>query len=217
MNKALRIGISVAGVAAAGGGLFYLYQNGYTWDDLERVLSNAPAWIFILLLLLLPPLGAPLTIFLIAVGARLGFLDGSLLASAAIFAHHLMAVGLSALASKFFGTDGRGMDLWRRLESKVGEDHVGKLVFLFAFVPGPPYIIKLYLPLAMGVSPKLFVWMSTVAHLLGVLLFVGLGGALLAQNPKVIVAFVAALVTFAIVMGIYKRKQLKEVIQGTES
>ena len=104
----------------------------------------------------------------------------------------------------------RGRELWSRLEKMVGKDHMGKLIFLFALVPGPPYLIKLYLPLAMGVSRKLFFWCSASAHLVGVALFVGLGRALLEGNELLISIFVLALAILFVGLRVIQRKQSGE-------
>lgn len=210
MSVRRKVALGALGAALVGGLIYMSLDAGYSWDDLEETLLGVPGWIFIVMLLFLPPVGVPLTVFMLVVGARFGYFMGVGIASAAVFGHHLLAIGLNSVMRRWFGEAARGRDLWSRLEKKVGEDHMGKLIFLFALIPGPPYLIKLYLPLAMGVSRKLYFWCSGSAHLVGVALFVGLGRALLQGNGLLIFIFILALALLYVVVGIIRRKQTGE-------
>ncbi|MDQ8204325.1 VTT domain-containing protein [Pelagicoccus sp. SDUM812003] len=206
----LRRKLIAGGLAAlvVGVVVYALHKNGYSWKDFETMLRNAPAWIFLLLLVVLPPLGVPLSIFMLAVGARFGYFLGALTACGALVGHHLIAIWLSSAAKGLLGENVQGNRLWKRLERKVGENHGGKLVFLFAFIPGPPYWIKLYLPLAMGVSLRLYLWFSTTAHMIGVFLFVGLGSALLKGNALLVGVFLLAMVGFYLLVKWIRERQV---------
>lgn len=207
MKLSGKIGLGALGAAAVAVLVYLSLRTGYSWDDFEETLLQAPGWIFIVMLLLLPPLGVPLTIFMLVIGARFGYFNGVAIASAAVFAHHLIAIGLNSVMRRWLGESQRGRELWSRLEGMVGKDHMGKLVFLFALIPGPPYLIKLYLPLAMGVSRKLYFWCSASAHLVGLALFVGLGRALLEGNGLLISIFALALAILYVVVLLIRRKQ----------
>src|SRR5690606_15010144 len=144
-----------------------------------------------------------------AVGARMGMLDGSLAACGAILVHHLFAAGASALAAKTGLSEGESAELWRRLERKFG-DHAKKLVFLFGLITEQPHIVRVYWSLAMGVGRWVFVWNSSVAHMVGAVVFVSLGGALLRQNPWIFAGVMLALVALLVGLAALKRHELRE-------
>jgi uncharacterized membrane protein YdjX (TVP38/TMEM64 family) len=93
--------------------------------------------------MLLPLLGAPISVFLIATGLRFGFPMGILVTFLSLIVHHLVAFRLA---------HGR----WRKsVQSKIARkgrkipelapEHQAGWAALFAAVAGPPYAIKLYL------------------------------------------------------------------------
>lgn len=171
--------IVVATLAVAILALVILYLNqtyDINWQDAKTSIQKAPAWIFLVTLIFLPPFGVPLSLFLFAVGARFGLWNGALIACCAIVGHHAVAIGMSRVFSQFISTNESQTGLWQKLERKAGGNS-SKLLFLWGLLPGLPYIVKLYLPLAMGVKASPYLRWNSSGHALGAVLFVAFGNA----------------------------------------
>lgn len=203
-----KVAVAAGAAALMGAAAWIGHANGYTLEKLEADVTQAPLAIFVAALLILPPLGVPLTIILFAIGARMGIFHGSLVGCGAIVVHHFIAAGASVLVKKTGLSEGEGAEIWRHLERKFG-DHSNKLLFLFGLIPGPPYVIKLYLPLAMGARRWVFIWYSSTAHLIGAVVFVSLGGAFLKQNPWLLALLMLAVVALLAGLAALKRRELR--------
>jgi len=185
---------------------YFIYQNGLlSIDDMRRYVEKAPVWIVVFSLFLLPPLAVPISIFLIATGARFGFVQGVLLASIAIIIHHLIALGISRLLSNPNAKPSRGASLWEKLEAKTS-GHSAKLLFLWGITPGLPYSVKLYLPLAMGARPSDYVIWNGLGHVLGALMFIGLGQAIFRESSGFIIIILIAVIMLSIVITLYRKR-----------
>lgn len=204
-KKAFGISVLLLLVAC---GLYYGIKNPVSLREIQATIENAPGWIFLLALLVLPPLAVPLSIFLVAVGARFDFVYAAIAASLAIVAHHLIAVGISRLFSQQFKVT-RGSNLWKKLEEKTG-GNTSKLLFFWGLTPGIPYVVKLYLPLAMGVRAVPFVKWNGSGHLLGGLMFVGLGQALFQGVSGWVIGFIGLGIISSLVFTVYKKRLFKQ-------
>ncbi|MDQ8181120.1 VTT domain-containing protein [Pelagicoccus sp. SDUM812005] len=176
-----------------------------SWEQVKSSVQEAPAWIFLVSLVLLPPLGLPLSLFLFAVGARFGLVLGATVACAAIVAHHGISLYLSRFVSRFVSTNKKQEGLWQTLEKKTGGNS-SKLLFLWGLLPGLPYIVKLYLPLAMGVKHSPYLRWNSAGHALGAILFVSFGNAVFqGVNAGVIIVIVVG-IALSIGVKLYRDK-----------
>lgn len=186
-------------------GLYYYFKYEPTWDEIKSSVQEAPAWIFLTTLVLLPPLGMPLSIFLFAVGARFGIVGGACAACIAIALHHIIALGISIFLSGDEKPSGTQASLWTKLEEKAG-GNASKLLLLWGLLPGLPYVVKLYLPLTMGVSKAPYIQWNTLGHLIGAIIFVSVGSALFTGLTLPIIIIVALAVAASIALKVYRRR-----------
>lgn len=208
-DKSTQIIIAVSTfLAIAALAVFLHYQYGITWKDVKDEVQEAPAWIFTTSLLLLPPLGFPLSIFLFAVGARFGLWVGGALACAAIIGHHFIAFGISNTFTTLSSANDTQKGLWQSLEEKAGGNS-SKLLFLWGLLPGLPYIVKLYLPLAMGVKAAPYLWWNSSGHVLGALLFVGFGNAVFGGLSKSVIVVIGIGIAVSVAIKIYRDRLRK--------
>lgn len=198
-------GVAAAAVVSGGIIAFLVYSYEVSWADIRSAVRAAPAWIFILALVLAPPVGMPLSLFLLAIGARFGVPLGTVIACVAVFLHHLLALGLGNTVSRFFSANQNQTQLWEMLEKRAGNNSE-KLLFLWGLLPGLPYIVKLYLPLAMGANKKGYLIWNGAGHILGAFLFVGFGSALFEGVSMEAVILIALGVAASVGFRIYRRK-----------
>lgn len=193
---------------AAGLALYYYFRYEPSWEEIKTMVQDAPAWIFFATLALLPPFGMPLSIFLFAVGARFGILGGATAACIAIVVHHLIAAGMSSLITDDSSSSNVQSSIWEKLVRKSGGNS-SKLLLLWGLLPGLPYVVKLYLPLTMGVKRLPYIQWNTLGHLIGAVLFVSVGSAIFSGISIPIVIAIAVALIISIALKIY-RKRLKQ-------
>lgn len=188
-------------------GVYLAIRYNLTLDQVRELIEASPLWIFLIALMLLPPLGLPLSIVLVAVGARFGFLYGTLIACAAIFVHHIIAIGVK----KLFNTDkpqpplNKNATFWNKLEDRTG-GNTSMLLFLWGVIPGTPYTVKLYLPLAVGAHPVQFIKCSSAGHLIGTVFFVGVGKAMFDGAIEVILAILVLGIILSLGLNLLRNK-----------
>jgi uncharacterized membrane protein YdjX (TVP38/TMEM64 family) len=147
------------------------------------------------LIALLPLVGVPMSVLLVAAGARYGHAWGFVLAAAAIAIHLLASwwVAHSWLKRPLVA-------LLRKLGRRKPEVPAGDSVpvcLLVALTPGVSYTLKNYLLVLAGAPLKQFFWSCMPAHLftasLGVL-FGGFTGAMTTPKIVFLVAYAAGLI-----------------------
>ncbi len=191
--------------AAIGGLLYYAYRHDIGFDEAKDRIQSAPWWIFVAAMIALPPMALPLSIFLVASGARFGLVNGSLIACASIVAHHFIAVGIHGLFSERENRHAKGSHFWQMLERKSG-GNTSKLLLLWGLIPGCPYSVKLYLSLSMGARPMQFVRWSSIGHVIGAIAFVAFGKAVF-KGPSLAVFIVLGLgIAFSVGIAFYRRR-----------
>lgn len=200
-----RIAIGIAALCGIGIAWYLIDRYDVSLKDAREAIDQAPAWIFLLTLLVLPPVGFPLSIFLVAAGARFGLVYGSLAAITAIVGHHLIAIGLATFFSSKKASSKRGASLWAKLERKAGSDS-WKMLLFWGLIPGPPYSVKLYLPLAMGASRTVFVKWCAAGHLIGTIIFVGLGEAILQGQRSTLIVVVSLAIILSVGLSLFRKK-----------
>mgnify|MGYP001108574954 CR=1 FL=1 len=157
--------------------------------------ENTQPGLFILLMVVCPVFGVPISPFLVIAGIKFGVWGGSLVTILSIPLHlgASFAIAHSLIHSRLQGfLERRGYHLPR-----IAERRVVPFTIVFTAVPGAPYAFKNYL-LALGGVPLryylLICWPLEVGLCLPV---VGLGGAASEMNLTLSLIFLAA------ILGIY--------------
>ena len=146
--------------------------------------------LFLVLMILLPLVGFPISPFLLLVGVKFGTYWG-LAVTAGVFAGHLIVsyVLTHSLLRPF---------LWKVLAKtryELPEIHHHRRVpfsLIFMAVPGLPYAVKNYALAMLNVPFRIYLPIAWGANLLLAVPFVGLGHSIIA-NPKLAWVFVALL------------------------
>jgi len=197
----LSIGVALLVLAGVVCWLVVAYDGAYDpVGGLKSVVShfvqvarseNTSPVAFVVLMAVLPILGFPISLFLVAAGLKFGLLGG-LVVSAATMPIHLVAAYL--LAGRLL------RDPIRRLARKVGYDppripasSAGTFTFVFFAIPGIPYTLKnLLLPLG-GVSFRLYFITGWIVQWVMGIPFMGVGDSVARMNPYVLGGFAALL------------------------
>lgn len=156
-----------------GWGIYWAIQNGYFEQAVSMIDKNTPPALFIALMVVLPLIGIPISIFLIMAGIKFGILYAVLLWAVVLLSHTLISYYLARALRR---------PLMRLLTEKMGydvpevpEQHEALYSFVFLAVPGIPYAVKNYLlPLA-GIPFRYCVLMNTIVQLVLGLPFIVLG------------------------------------------
>ncbi len=165
-------------------------------DKLVRLLAlvqdkDTSAFLFIGLMAVLPILGFPLSLFLLAAGAKFG-IAGGIAVTAATMPLHLIAAYLLALWMR---------PHIRRLADRTPYDipHVPdkkmiSFTTLFFVLPGIPYALKnLLLPLG-GVPFRYYLPIGWGVQCAMAVPFLGVGGSMAQMNPLVLGIFIGVMI-----------------------
>lgn len=161
-KKILLVLALLTGTILVAGLLYFLIQSGYLETIIASINKDLPPLVFILLLLIFPALGFPISIFLIVAGIKFGIGYGILLWLMILPIHStigfMAAKYLRPLLEKLlnFFLDYTIPAIPKRNEAMFS--------FLFLAVPGLPYAAKNYLlPLA-GVSFRYCIIMNCIVQ-----------------------------------------------------
>ncbi len=147
-------------------------------------------WLFLLLMLLLPLAGFPITPFLLLAGIKFGPLGGFAVTAAVFGAHLVISYLLTHSLLRPF--------VWKllaRTRYKLPEIHADRRVpfsLIFMAVPGLPYAIKNYALALLNVPFRIYLPIGWSINLIQAIPFVGLGHSIIA-DPKLALVFVALL------------------------
>jgi uncharacterized membrane protein YdjX (TVP38/TMEM64 family) len=170
-------------------------------SELRRIVSDVAGLVrsdttsptvFIALMTVLPIVGFPISLFLVAAGLKFG-LPGGLIVSAFLMPVHLVAAYL--LAGRLLH------DPIRRWVFKTGYEiprvpHASAMTFTFVFfaLPGLPYALKnLLLPLG-GIPFRTYFFTGWIVQWVMGIPFMGVGDSLARMNPYILGAFVGLLI-----------------------
>jgi len=176
----------------------------------ELLQSRFPPAVFILAMILLPPVGVPLSLFLALAGLRFGPLDGIILTICVLPLH----MTICYLVSHTFLRD----PLLRYLTKKslkppiLHAQRPGLAMVGFLLMPGPPYILKTYLLSLTGLPFHRFLLVNWSTECLITLPIVALSGAAAEKNWYL---FAAVLVIFGLSIGLRWLKKRQQTGQGT--
>lgn len=169
----------------------------------EFLNKNTHPALFMVLYVILPILGFPLSIFLVLLGIRFGSLYGVLIMSAGMPIHLLASF---AIANSFVRPWIEGLAKKRGFSvPRIPEGRQIWFSFLFMAVPGLPYALKNYLFSLSGVSfPVILILGSLINAALGVPIVI-LGGA--ARELNIALLLVLAVLVSLIYVWRYRAKK----------
>ena len=147
-------------------------------------------WLFVVLMLLLPLMGFPLTVFLLAAGIKFGFLEGFAITAVIIGVHLVITYLLTNSLLRPY--------IWKLLARtrydlpEISARH--RLVFSLVFmaVPALPYTVKNFSLALLNVPLRIYLPVAWGANLLLAIPFIGIGYSVIA-NPALLWIFVVLL------------------------
>lgn len=193
-----RTRITVAVVAVVLVALLFLTSRVFSTPRWSAWLQEFPAFLLIGGLLVLPLVGFPLTILLIAVGARFGVSTGIGIAACAAAVHLLLSFPLA----EFFRRPVTA--LLRRAHwelPKVREGAAWPFCLWIALVPGLSYTLKNYLAPLAGAPFRVYFLCYYPVHLATSLIGLMLGGATVHFSWPL----VAGIAVYAVVLFVLTR------------
>jgi len=184
---------------------------GPEWDKeaLVAYAEQLPGSLFIAGFVVLPMVGGPVSLFLIAAGLKFGVIGGMLVAAGCIGVHNLVAYRLT---HSYFKTPVKRFLLRRGYPiPDVPERHQAWFTVAFTGVPSLPYTTKLYLLAFTNIPFRIYFWLGWPTYAVSSIVFVGLGDAAgrLNWNWIIVLALLGAgLVAFSI----YLNKKIRQKI-----
>lgn len=163
---------------------------------------------FIGSMILLPPVGFPISIFLVLVGVQFGVITGIFLTVLILPLHMLICYSIIHTFMRkplirFLSR--RGWDLPILYSRRPGLAMIG-----FLLMPGPPYILKTYLLALTGMPFFTFLIVNWLTECLVTIPIVAMSGAAYEQNWYL---FAAVLLIFAlsIIVRWFKKRQIQAI------
>lgn len=193
------------------GGLILLIAGGLLLHhfDLSGILkdylsSHVPPAVFIVLMAILPILGAPIAVFLLLVGMKFGVAAGILL-SAVLMAFH-MAVTYYLVHFLLADRIARLLQHFKVSMPTILRNYTTWQVVIFMLVPGVPYAIKNNLLALAGYrfAPYMAInWSTQYGH--GIPLII-MGGAVMEMNLAILGIALLLLLIFSLVQRHLRKK-----------
>ncbi len=193
----------------AAGGVILVLAAAVYWavssfdivSELKRIISelagavrseNTSPTLFIALMTVLPIVGFPISLFLMAVGLKFGLLGG-LVVSAFTMPVHLLVAYL--LAGRLLHDPIRRWAFRAGYEiPRVPDASAVTFTFVFFALPGIPYALKnLLLPLG-GIPFRTYFFTGWIVQWVMGIPFMGVGDSLARMNPYILGAFVGLLI-----------------------
>ena len=199
--------IILAVLAAAG------LWAGIRWDlfeALKHFLENRGSTaLFIVLMMILPIIGVPISLFLILVGIRFGVLGG-IVVMLLIMPFHMVISYF--LARRFL--EGWIRRFLRDRSYKLPRFPKERMIpysIIFVAVPGLPYAAKNYMLPLLDVPFRHYLWISVAVEALLGLPLVGVGGAAAGMDPKLAGLFITLFVALYFLIR-WLKKRYKSVV-----
>ncbi len=194
--------VALAGIA------YFAFKSSIIRDTVILINARTPTPLFLLLMVILPVFGFPLSVFLVALGIKFG-LATSLLIMFAIMPLHLgMSYGLARIAGNIIQRILAKKDY--QIPQIPPHRHL-RFCFLVAAIPVAPYAVKNYLlPLA-GIPFWIYLGMNWVCQGLLAVPAVVLGNSLADLNPVMFISAIAAIIIIYLLISRLERKYGKQV------
>ncbi len=165
---------------AAAGTAAWLVQQGVTREDVVEFGRRVPAWALLAAFFVLPLVGAPISLFLLLIGIRLGFGWGMAATTVAVIFHNFAAYRLT------HGLFRQRVRDWceRRGHAipPLDRKHQAWFTAVFAAVHGPPYAMKLYLLALTDVPLRIYLWVGAPVYIFFCIIPIGFGHAFTEMN-----------------------------------
>lgn len=204
--------MAVAAVSTASAMGYILFFQGIELFDIFRYFSailqnpSAPA-LFIGAMILLPPLGFPISFFLALAGIRFGIMGGMILTFFILPVH--MTICFMMARTFFRGPLTRFLTRRGYKIPMLQTRRPGLAMFGFLLMPGPPYALKTYLLAMTKIPYPRFLFFNWFTETLITLPIVAMAGAATEKNWFL---FAVALFIFALSLGLrwYEKRKNKE-------
>jgi uncharacterized membrane protein YdjX (TVP38/TMEM64 family) len=158
LTRKLKLALGSIALVLAAAAVYILIRYELFQRTMQLINEGTPTGLFIILMLFLPMVGVPLSLFLFVLGIKFGLVPGLLLLEAVMPVHFLLAFALAHWVRKpieDFLIQKRGYRI-----PKVPPKRVLLFSFLFLTFPAFPYAVKIYgLPLA-GAPFRYCFWLN---------------------------------------------------------
>lgn len=188
-------------------------------DYLEHQVSN---WLFIVLMLVLPILGIPVSLFLILVGIKFGIGSGLLLSALLMLSH--MVITYFIVHSFLRDLVIRLMHYFKIPVPPMEKHEINRWqAFIFMLVPGLPYVVKNNLLAMTGIPLGSYIIISWTSQFGLSIPLILMGGAIMEMDAVIlIIACILALAVYFLkimVKRILRRRsvQAEDLEQDAES
>lgn len=155
------------------------------WIDYGNTL---PIPVLLAAFLVLPVLGAPISVFLILAGMRFGVVNGMFVSTLCIFFHN--AVAYKITHSTFRRPLLRWLERRGRKIPPIKKERQALYTGIFAAVHGPPYVLKIYLLALADIPFRIYLWVGATVYSVFALLPVAAGATATRIEPAWLVALV---------------------------
>jgi uncharacterized membrane protein YdjX (TVP38/TMEM64 family) len=178
--------------------LVYLVSpDKLTLENLHQFGTALPTWLFLPAYFVLPLLGFPISVLLLASGLKYGFTISIMIASVGM-AFHLFAAWHIA-----HGYLRRRLEAWlshTRFDlPTIPQLHQVWFIALFVTLPGLPYVVKLYSLALTNLPFRRYMIMAWFFHVLHSAIFIGLGAAAGKVDSKLMIGMaILTVLMFAI-------------------
>lgn len=198
-------------------GLGLLGYTAVNHDMLAKIISmvdeSTPTSLFIILMIVLPIFGFPLSPFLLVLGIKFGPVAGIALMILTMPIHMIVSFGLTKVAG------GVIRSVLARGNYAIPQVPAGRQIrftFIIASIPVLPYTVKNFLlPLA-GISFPVYITMNWTCQALMAIPAVVLGSSVADLNPVMFIAAITGLITVYLVISGVEKKYGKQVELKTE-
>lgn len=185
-------------------GAYLFSENGYLEKILTFINTDLSPLLFVVLMILLPILGFPISVFLVIAGIKFGIVGAILIWLVVLPVHTLLGYTaaryirpqLKKLLSNILGYE----------IPSIPEQHEAMFSFLFLAVPAIPYAAKNYLLALAGVSLRYCVVMNCAVQSLLGLPFIILGKSGAEMNPTLFYIAIAALALLFLLLRWLKKR-----------
>jgi uncharacterized membrane protein YdjX (TVP38/TMEM64 family) len=188
-------------------GLEFIQRN-----EVVLFLKNLPAGWYVMVFLVAPLFGFPVSVLLLLSGLRFGFAGGMTLAAVAMMFHHVVVFHLVHGWLRRFAERLVQKAGYRIPEVKAGD----WMVFTagFAAIHGPPYMLKVYLLALTQVPFWIYFGVGVPVYVIFCAIPVGLGSSVVTWNPLWVYAFLFAVVFIPLISWRLRQRFRKKANAG---
>lgn len=210
MRLSKTVKISLAAILIIGLGFlgYVVISHDILAEMISLVDESTPTTWFIVLMIILPTFGFPLSPFLLVLGIKFGLAEGIALMVLTMPIHMIISYALTRVADDFIrAVLSRGS----YVIPQVPADKQIRFSFVVASIPVLPYAVKNFLlPLA-GISFPVYICMNWSCQAVMAIPAVVLGSSVADLNPMMFIAAVAGMVTVYLIISGIEKKYGKQV------